>query len=195
MTETLMELVDNKITDKNTIHSYIDVYERLFSSKKENAKNILEIGMFGGGSMKLWRQYFKNADIFGVDLVPIETSQEYYGLMYELNEDSRTHLYTSTDGYDEKFIQENFLDADIEFDIIVDDGPHSLESQINCINLYTPLMAKDGILVIEDIQRPEFLSVLCNNVVDDLKQYIEIYDLRHRKNRYDDIMFVINLNK
>ena len=43
---SLVELVNNERTDKNTTHSYLDLYETLLSSKKETAKNVLEIGWF-----------------------------------------------------------------------------------------------------------------------------------------------------
>ena len=40
----LSELIDNSRTDKNTSHSYIDLYQRLLVGKKETAVNVLEIG-------------------------------------------------------------------------------------------------------------------------------------------------------
>ena len=59
----LEEIVDNLRTDKNTTHSYLPLYQTLLKSKKESAKNVLEVGIgdFGeknGGSIKLWKDYF-----------------------------------------------------------------------------------------------------------------------------------------
>jgi len=59
---TLEEMVDNSLTDKNTNHSYLPLYQQLLESKKETAKNVLEIGIgdFGeknGGSIKLWKDF------------------------------------------------------------------------------------------------------------------------------------------
>ena len=79
--------------------------------------------------------------------------------------------------------------------MILDDGPHTLESFIMFIKLYSDLLTDDGILVIEDIQYPQWLKIMYDNVADELKPYIEIYDLRKNKNRYDDILFVINKSK
>ena len=56
-------------------------------------------------------------------------------------------------------------------------------------------MTSKGILIIEDIQDYEWIDKLKNTTPDSLKQYIEIYDLRENKGRYDDILFVINKNK
>ena len=59
----LSDLIDNQRTDKNTYHSYLGVYQKLFSPKRTTAKNVLEIGVGwveneNGGSIKLWRDYF-----------------------------------------------------------------------------------------------------------------------------------------
>ena len=74
----LSQLIDNSRTDKNTTHSYIDLYDRLLSSKKHTAKNVLEIGIgdghqgvTNGGSIKLWHDYFKNATVHALDIQPI----------------------------------------------------------------------------------------------------------------------------
>ena len=56
-------------------------------------------------------------------------------------------------------------------------------------------MTDDGILIIEDIQDINWINILTNVVPDNLKQFIEIFDLRSNKDRYDDILFVINKNK
>jgi len=54
---SLEELVDNDRTDKNTIHSYLPLYQKLLIKKKETAKNVLEIGIYKGGSIKLWNNF------------------------------------------------------------------------------------------------------------------------------------------
>ena len=64
---SLIKLVDNRYTDKNNTHSYLPLYEKLLKNKKNTAKNILEIGIgdFGeknGGSIKLWKDYFKKCN-------------------------------------------------------------------------------------------------------------------------------------
>ncbi len=39
----LEEIADNSRTDKNTIHSYLPLYQKLLIGKKETAKNVLEV--------------------------------------------------------------------------------------------------------------------------------------------------------
>lgn len=60
---SLEEIVDNTKTDKNTIHSYLPLYQKLLISKKETAKNVLEVGIYNGGSIKLWSDFFTNANV------------------------------------------------------------------------------------------------------------------------------------
>jgi hypothetical protein len=78
---------------------------------------------------------------------------------------------------------------------MIDDGPHSLESMVSFIKLYFPLLADDGIMIIEDIPEYHWINTLTNAVPETSKKYIEVYDRRQIKGRYDDILFVINKSK
>jgi hypothetical protein len=187
----LSELIDNSLTDKNTTHSYLELYERLLNKKKETAQNVLEIGIgdFGeknGGSVLLWKKYFKNATIYSIDILPISR------VIDELINDPRIKLYTETDGYNIDFFQNTFLNQGLKFDFMLDDGPHTLESMIQFITLYSQVLTDDGILIIEDVQSMDWIHDLENAVPENLKQYINVYDLRGNKNRYDDIVFTID---
>ena len=189
---SLVDLVDNTRTDKNTIHSYLHLYEKLFGSKKETARNVLEIGVCNntceqhGGSIQLWEKYFTNATIHGLDNMHINKIWE--GLQ---NKDNII-LYTSIDAYDETFCKTQFWDKNIKFDVIIDDGSHKLENMKQFIQLYSPLLTDNGILIIEDVQNWDWIEVLKKEVPEELKDYIFVYDLRENKHRYDDIVFAIN---
>jgi hypothetical protein len=188
---SLSQLIDDKLTDKNTTHSYLELYEKLLFRKKETAKYVLEIGIgdFGeknGGSIKLWKDYFENAKIIAIDILPINS------VIDELINNERIALYTETDAYNEEFIKNNLENQNIKLDFILDDGPHTLESMLNCIQLYSNILADDGILIIEDVQSWDWIAILENAVPEHLKKYIKSYDLRQNKNRYDDIVFTID---
>jgi hypothetical protein len=191
---SLVDLVDNSKTDKNTSHSYLPLYEKLFSHKRDSATHVLEIGIgpqegMNGGSIKLWRDYFTVADIHTVDIIPMN-------LVYPLiQNDPRIHLHTEKNAYDNSFVSSTFGDNNIKFDILIDDGPHTLDSMKSFIQLYAKYMKDDGILVIEDIQDIKWIPTLKFVTPLGLKEYIEIYDLRKNKGRYDDIVFVINKSK
>jgi hypothetical protein len=109
-----------------------------------------------------------------------------------LRNDNNIKLFTSTDAYNEEFFNETFLNKNIKFDFMLDDGPHTLESMKQFINLYSKLMAEDGILIIEDVQDWSWIEILSEQVPEDLKPFIKSFDLRKNKGRYDDIVFTID---
>jgi len=183
---SLLEIVDNSKTDKNTTHSYLELYQKLLISKKETAKNVLEVGVQAGGSIKLWSDFFTNATIYGLDIMNIANMWD--GIKNKNN----IFLYGSIDAYNDKFFTDTFLNKNIKFDFMLDDGPHTLESMKSFIKLYSQIMADDGILIIEDVQSWDWIDILKNEVPDSLKKYIKVYDLRPNKNRYDDIVLTID---
>jgi hypothetical protein len=193
---SLAEIVDNSRTDKNTVHSYLELYQNLLVAKKETAQNVLEIGIgdggqgiTNGGSIKLWHDYFVNAKVYALDI-------QHIGAIWNgLKNNDRIILHTSVDAYSNEFVQSEFLDKEIKFDMMLDDGPHTLESMKRFITLYSPLLADNGILIIEDIQEPKWINELYKVVPDNLKEFVSAYDLRKNKNRYDDIVLAIRNKK
>jgi glutaredoxin-related protein len=186
---SLSDIADNSRTDKNTAHSYLPVYQELLVNKKNSAKNILEVGILNGGSIKLWHDYFTNATVYGLDIIHINNVWE------GIKNKDRIILYTSTNAYDHTFFKSNFLNKNVKYDVMVDDGPHSLESMKQFIKLYSQVMTNDGILIVEDIPHMHWIDILTGEVPENLKQYIKVYDLRKNKNRHDDILFVIDKSR
>lgn len=185
---SLIELINNATTDKNTVHSYLQLYEGLLERKKHTAKNVLEIGVANGGSIKLWHDYFSNATIYGID---IAGDMDFILEKTIINND-KIKLFMSTDGYIDDFVVTHFLNKNMQFDFMLDDGPHTLESMIRFINLYSQIMTDDGILIIEDVQSWDWIDTLKNAVPTHLKRFVKTHDLRSNKNRYDDIVFTID---
>ena len=185
---SLVELVDNNRTDKNTTHSYLELYEKLLSSKKETAKNVLEVGVYNGGSIKLWHDYFKQATVYGLDIKKIKD-------MWDEIKNKKRIVLGCFDAYNENFFYNQLANKNIKFDFMLDDGPHTLESMKQFIKLYSQIMTDDGILIIEDVPEWEWIEILKNEVPDYLKSFVDAYDLRPNKDRYDDIVFVINKSK
>lgn len=190
----LFQLADSSLTDKGTQHTYLGIYEYLFYKKKQTASVVIEVGIGcffkkNGGSIKLWYDFFDNATIYGIDILPVERVIE------SLLNNPRVVLQCESNAYDPNFVLENYTNKNIKADIIIDDGAHTFESMISFLNLYLPILKDDGILIIEDVQDIQWIEQLKNAVPDDLKKNIEVIDLRHIKNRYDDLMFVVNKSK
>ena len=165
------------ITDKNTDHSYIsNVYENLFNDVQDIFLNILEVGIDRCGSIKLWREYFSNAIIYGIDIIDFQ----------EIN-DEKIKLFKN-DAYDINFVKS----LPNNFDLIIDDGPHTLESMIKFLQYYQPKLNDNGILIIEDIQNIDWVEILKSHILPENIQNYTVYDLRKSKGRSDDILLIID---
>lgn len=68
----------------------------------------------------------------------------------ELRNNDKVVLHLNDDAYKEEYVRERF--GGKEFDFLLDDGPHTLESQEKFIELYSSLLSDSGILIIEDMQ-------------------------------------------
>ena len=169
-------LIDNKTTDKNTTHSYLEIYEQHFAPIRSTCKNLLEIGVQQGGSIKLWKDYFENATIYGFD-VDLST--------VKVDLSSPRIRLTRCDAYLKSSIEA--LEG-TTFSVIIDDGPHTLESMLFVATEYSKHLDVGGILVIEDIQSANWLHFIRRAFPDYMT--VEVVDRRSVKDRYDDIMVI-----
>lgn len=190
----LFEIIDkfnlNPTTDKNSVHCYVKgYYEKEFFKYKDKKIILLEIGINSGGSMKLWAEYFTNCKkIIGIDVDQSALKEKFKEL--EKVEYHFTNAYT-----------QEMADEIPKLDIFLDDGPHTLESQIDAIHYYLPKMKVGGLFLIEDVQDVEWFSSLeekVNQMNTGRKYKIEKVDLRHMKNmygdhRYDDLIFAVKV--
>lgn len=162
-------------TDKFTDHSYSDFYDELFKNKREAPLDILEVGVHQGGSVRLWHDYLKNANILGLDIAPLcADSEEYPRLKIE-----------TIDAYDPAkeppFIWWG------SFDVVIDDGPHAIYSQIYAMKNFSAYLKPGGVLVIEDV--PEGWE---NEIIKHAPSCgtVSMIDLRSVKGRWDDCLIV-----
>lgn len=171
-----------KLTDKGWLHSYIDqYYSDKFSSLKETPLIMLELGVSRAQSIKLWAEWFENAFIYGIDTNPDS--------IHRMKDIPRTKGFCA-DGYNMDMV--NKFD-DGFFDIIIEDGPHSLESQVFAVKNWSKKLRKNKFMVIEDIQYISHAETLIKEIPHDTNfQFaFRVFDLRHVKNRYDDIILEI----
>lgn len=186
---SLLNLVDNSRTDKNTTHSYLHLYDVLLGRLQDKAKNVMEVGIGAGGSIHLWKNYFQNAQVYALDILPR------HSLPNDIFTEPRITTFINTNAYDDGFFKSTFLDKGIRFDYMLDDGPHTTESVVQFVTLYSQLLTDDGILIVEDVQSMDILPLLTQATPEPLRQFIQVYDLRQNKQRYDDIVFTIDKRK
>jgi cephalosporin hydroxylase len=177
---TLSELYvsSGHTTDKGTNHDYINgYYSHEFSDKRDVPINLLEIGIHHGHSILLWKEWFTQGNIFGID----STFQHLHSHLIE------GATVMQIDAYNESTLNQF---EDEYFDYIIDDGPHTIESQIACINLWYPKLKNGGKIIIEDIQNFNTLHLLEVAAQVNNAGY-KIFDLRNNKGQPDDVIFEV----
>ena len=119
---------------------YPRVYEKEFGGYCGTDVNFLEIGIFRGGSIELWREYFgQAAKIAGIDINP--ACKDY------VEEPNRAFIGSQAD---EDFLK-SVIDEIGSPDIILDDGSHVADHQMASFLILFPLLKTGGLYVIEDL--------------------------------------------
>lgn len=165
-------------TDKNTIHSYLGTYEKLFSPRRDDGIRILEIGIYSGASLLAWADYFTHpeAQIVGIDI----TTEN---IRFPMNNPKvQMHIFDAT-------VKENIDKIDGNFDFIIDDGSHMLVHQMRSFELLKERINPGGVYIIEDVQNMGEVQAL-TSFAKSFGFNVELYDTRTTKGRYDDLMLV-----
>lgn len=134
MPDTLYNIGCKYGTDKTT-HGYCPYYEMHLPNRDEKF-NLLEIGIFDGGSLRMWQEYFYNATIYGVDIDPDTIFQ-----------DERISTFCGDASSDSFW---NSIDLP-EFTVIIDDGSHQAGDIVKTHSILWPRLLKGGFYVIEDL--------------------------------------------
>lgn len=128
-------------TDKSSsFHNYTKIYSKFFAHLKEKPIKFLEIGIFFGNSVRLWENYFSQAELHFMD-VDLDRVQYH----------SPRANYHCVDQA-KKLELENFVNkVGGEFDVILDDGGHTMEQQLVSFDVLFPHVKKGGMYIIEDL--------------------------------------------
>lgn len=137
--KTLDELALLHGADKaSTRHNYTVKYDRMLTPKRQSARKILEIGVAGGSSLKMWRDYFPNAQVYGMDINP----------------DCARHAgerITVIIGDQGNRMDLAKLAEKGPFDLILDDGSHFYPHQITSFEALWDSVIVSGLYIVEDI--------------------------------------------
>jgi SAM-dependent methyltransferase len=170
-------------SDKGTLHDYINgYYSNEFTNNRLNSLNIVEIGVRRGDSLNLLSKWFINSKIVGID-----NGKEMYRKDLEFVSKIANTTLILDNAYSDDTINK-FQDNSIDY--LIDDGPHTIETQIISIQKWLKKVKKGGTLIIEDIQdwnnQKEKFDIECSK----LNITYTCIDLRKNKNRYDDVLLV-----
>ena len=118
---------------------YFEVYERHFRPFVGKKIKVLEIGIWQGGSLKMWKEYFgEQAEIVGVDIEPRTMKFE----------EDRIKIHIG-DQADRTFLQ-TLIEIEGEFDIVIDDGGHFMNQQITSFQELYGAVKDGGVYLCED---------------------------------------------
>lgn len=120
---------------------YFEIYETFMQKYAGSGVKFLEIGVYRGGSMQMWSDYFGDrATIVGVDID--ERCKQYEG--------GNVHICIGSQA-DQAFLEE-VSEKWGPFDVILDDGSHIMEHMIISFETLFPLLKEGGIYMCEDCQ-------------------------------------------
>lgn len=133
----LLEISKKYITHK-TKQDFMHLYKNYFESFRNKKLNLLEIGIDKGNSLRVWREFFSNANIIGIDIEKKDFKID--GVDFFIGDQSNL----------------NFLKTVINkyktFDIIIDDGSHFTKHIITSFNILFPHLNENGMYIVEDLQ-------------------------------------------
>lgn len=119
---------------------YFEIYHRHLERFRNRPVNVLEIGIYSGGSLAMWRSYFgPTAMIHGIDIEPSCKAFE--------NEWTRVRIGDQGDPEFWKAFKEEFP----RIDVVIDDGSHRARQQSVTLEAMLPHLSPGGVYICEDL--------------------------------------------
>lgn len=134
-------------------HTYSEIYDLLFKLNRHKVLNFFEVGIgtnntdvkssmgpngSPGASLRMWRDYFPNAQIYGADIDE--------RILFEEERIKTFHV----DQTSKKSIKEMWSNIPNKMDVILDDGLHELEANMLFLENSFDSLSDNGIYIIED---------------------------------------------
>jgi hypothetical protein len=124
--------------DKVSSHKYYELYPNIFEKFKNEDINLFEIGVLEGKSLKVWKEFYPNCCVFGLDI-----ENEIFSEDVKIFKGDQNNINDLI----------NVVNHIPKCDIIVDDGSHVPEHQLKTFYyLFENLLKDGGTYVIEDVE-------------------------------------------
>ena len=124
---------------------YHRFYEKLFEPLRHKKIKFLEIGLDNGNGSLLWEEYFTKAEFHGIEY----SSNKVNDASKKVN---KINIHYGSQE-DVNFLRRFKQQSGGNFDIIIDDGGHHFEHQVNSYKyLFLDNLKAGGIYIIEDIE-------------------------------------------
>lgn len=121
-----------------TAHRYVDLYAAYLTPMRRRARAVLEIGVYRGASLRMWRDYFPHADIVGLDIEPVVVDDG-DRISIVVGEQADPAMLTQLRGRG-------------PYDLVVDDGSHRGDDIVATFHGLFEAVRPGGYYVIEDMQ-------------------------------------------
>lgn len=118
--------------------SYLDVYAHYLDAIRDTVQSVLEIGVLGGASLRMWRDYFSHSQVYGLDINPYAA----------VDEDRITVIIGSQ--ADPAVLAS--INPGGTFDLVIDDGSHLVDDQLVTFRELWPRVSPGGLYVMEDMR-------------------------------------------
>lgn len=136
---TLDDIAISTGTDKNyKCHNYTPYYSLFFEPIRNKTLNVMEIGIYHGDSLRLWKEYFPHAIIYGVDIIDCSEHKE---------ERIKTFVFDQSQAFSLTALKVRLP----SMDIIIDDASHQSADQILSFESLWPFLNSGGFYVCEDL--------------------------------------------
>jgi hypothetical protein len=120
---------------------YFAIYHRHLARFRDKNVHMLEVGVYSGGSLSMWRSYFgPTARIYGVDIEPACKIYESAGVRIFIGNQASSAFWS------------NFRQQVPELDIVIDDGGHRPYQQIATLEALLPHLRPGGVYICEDVE-------------------------------------------
>lgn len=155
-------------TNVHKWHHYFDIYTKHFDQYRDRPIKMLEIGVFRGGSLRMWKDYFHpDSTIVGVDIDKTCKDHEIA--------DRNVYVRIGSQA-DPEFLAE-VNDEFGPFDIILDDGSHKTHHQnISFGALFRSALKDGGCYMVEDVHSNYWLKLVDSEdtFIDLSKQMVDM---------------------
>jgi hypothetical protein len=133
---------------------YSKKYSEVFEPIRNKVKTVLEIGVYHGNSLRVWRDYFPNAKICGIDnLSSYANKNEKLNIWSYFTHDELNSFIIGIGDQRDKGFLESFGNTYGLFDIIIDDGNHTRECNSKAFEYIKKYLTVEGIYSIEDVPK------------------------------------------
>jgi hypothetical protein len=181
----------NKYTDKfrndaSCGHSFNDVYEPYL----ENSTRILEIGTQQGGFIKFCKDQIPDVYYVGAELYPYPYWMENNWVDTNSFNEMADKFFVGN-AFEEPFIywiKNNNLEK--SFDLVIEDGPHTVDTQVWMIKRAETLLSDKGVYICEDIESAEAAEKIL--AASPFPEYTRIWNNSEKTGRFDDICVIID---